>query len=291
MENKAEEKKAIRHAALAARDAIPTHERIARSRAACIRIERFLAERFEHRVTDQATNDSEKLETDRTKNGRETNQTAQGEQTGGGAGEGRGADCFQLSYAQPPFREGAVKGAGADCATKKEERLRIQPPLVAVYFAMKSEVDLAELVRACFARAWDVCFPCMMKEPQPLPMEFYSVTSNQLSACTARKGNAATGENEHSSFPRNPLQRFAPKELERLGFHRINPRDIDAIIVPLTAFDSRGNRLGYGGGNYDRYLPLLREGTAVIGAAFGEQQVEAVPTEPHDLPLPLIVKA
>lgn len=63
------------------------------------------------------------------------------------------------------------------------------------------------------------------------------------------------------------------------------------LIVPLLAFDRLGFRLGYGGGFYDRTLERLRAAGPVtaIGFAFAAQEVDAVPTEPTDQPLDLIV--
>jgi 5-formyltetrahydrofolate cyclo-ligase len=63
------------------------------------------------------------------------------------------------------------------------------------------------------------------------------------------------------------------------------------LIVPLLAFDRRGYRLGYGGGFYDRTLQALRAAGPVtaIGFAFAAQEVDAVPTEPTDEKLNLIV--
>lgn len=65
----------------------------------------------------------------------------------------------------------------------------------------------------------------------------------------------------------------------------------DILIVPLAAFDSLGFRLGYGGGFYDRTLADLRprQTTLAIGFAFAGQQVPAVPREPTDQPLDMIV--
>lgn len=64
---------------------------------------------------------------------------------------------------------------------------------------------------------------------------------------------------------------------------------LDAAVVPGVAFDPDGSRLGYGGGHFDRLITRLRPGTAVIGVAFEEQIVAAVPTEPHDRRVGLIV--
>ena len=63
------------------------------------------------------------------------------------------------------------------------------------------------------------------------------------------------------------------------------------LIVPLVAFDLRGGRLGYGGGFYDRTLEALRRDGPVlaIGFAFAAQRAEALPLEPTDQPLDLIV--
>ena len=67
--------------------------------------------------------------------------------------------------------------------------------------------------------------------------------------------------------------------------------DPEVLIVPLLAFDRQGYRLGYGGGYYDRTLERLRARHPVIavGFAFAAQEVDAVPTEPTDEPLDLIV--
>jgi 5-formyltetrahydrofolate cyclo-ligase len=58
----------------------------------------------------------------------------------------------------------------------------------------------------------------------------------------------------------------------------------DWLIVPLLAFDRRGARLGYGGGYYDRTLPLLPRAVA-MGVAYAAQEVPEVPAGPHDVPL------
>lgn len=61
----------------------------------------------------------------------------------------------------------------------------------------------------------------------------------------------------------------------------------DLVLVPLLAFDSQGNRLGFGGGYYDRTLAEIRQNKniAAYGVAFDEQEVEAVPADSLDAPL------
>jgi 5-formyltetrahydrofolate cyclo-ligase len=65
----------------------------------------------------------------------------------------------------------------------------------------------------------------------------------------------------------------------------------EVLIVPLVAFDRAGNRLGYGGGFYDRTLEALRARGPVtaIGYAYAAQETDALPLEPTDQRLDLIV--
>lgn len=60
--------------------------------------------------------------------------------------------------------------------------------------------------------------------------------------------------------------------------------DPDVVLVPLLAFDSRGYRLGYGGGYYDRTLNKLRASKRIVavGLGYDEQRVDAVPAESYD---------
>jgi 5-formyltetrahydrofolate cyclo-ligase len=65
--------------------------------------------------------------------------------------------------------------------------------------------------------------------------------------------------------------------------------EIDAVIVPGVAFDVDGARLGYGGGYFDRLLPMLRLDCARIGVAFDEQLLDEIPAEEHDEHVDLVV--
>lgn len=69
----------------------------------------------------------------------------------------------------------------------------------------------------------------------------------------------------------------------------INPKEIDLTIVPLIAYDNLGNRLGYGGGYYDRYLPRLRKDAIVVGLAYSNQFVEELTIEHFDKKLDYVI--
>ena len=64
--------------------------------------------------------------------------------------------------------------------------------------------------------------------------------------------------------------------------------DIDCIIVPGAAFDRQGNRLGLGGGYYDRFLKRAPNPTR-IALAFDYQLIESVPNEEHDSKMDIII--
>jgi 5,10-methenyltetrahydrofolate synthetase len=64
---------------------------------------------------------------------------------------------------------------------------------------------------------------------------------------------------------------------------------VDFVLVPGVAFDARGGRIGHGAGYYDRLLAGAGPGARLVAAAFEVQIVDAVPMEPHDRRLDLVV--
>jgi len=70
----------------------------------------------------------------------------------------------------------------------------------------------------------------------------------------------------------------------KVGIH-----DIDAVIVPGAAFDRSGNRIGYGGGFYDRLLADMQTTIPIIALTYDEQLIDAVPVDQHDKKVSIIV--
>ncbi|HDX8747010.1 TPA: 5-formyltetrahydrofolate cyclo-ligase [Klebsiella michiganensis] len=107
------------------------------------------------------------------------------------------------------------------------------------------------------------------------------------------------------------LHPFSPGNLLFLHYHpssdlvvnRLNIREpkldvrdvlplsqLDALVTPLVAFDAAGQRLGMGGGFYDRTLQNWRQHRLQpVGYAHDCQQVDALPTEQWDIPLPAVI--
>jgi 5-formyltetrahydrofolate cyclo-ligase len=77
--------------------------------------------------------------------------------------------------------------------------------------------------------------------------------------------------------------------LRNLPDRRVVPEELDLLIVPGVAFDRLGGRLGHGHGFYDRLLRGVRPQVPKIGLAFECQIVTAVPMEPHDVRLDVVV--
>ncbi|MFP2770476.1 5-formyltetrahydrofolate cyclo-ligase [Oceanisphaera sp. KMM 10153] len=78
----------------------------------------------------------------------------------------------------------------------------------------------------------------------------------------------------------------------RLDIRLLLPKqELDIIYTPLVAFDATGNRIGMGGGFYDRTLAAWRHrlGPRPVGLAHNCQQLPAIPTDSWDIPLPELI--
>ena len=76
---------------------------------------------------------------------------------------------------------------------------------------------------------------------------------------------------------------------EPIGDREIPAEDIDLIIVPARAFTLRGERLGRGGGFYDKYMSLNGFRAYKIGIAFSAQIFDTLPCDAHDIKVDEVV--
>jgi len=137
------------------------------------------------------------------------------------------------------------------------------PSMVAVYSAVRSELNTGALVDKLFAAGIAVAFPRVVRGKQR--MGFHLV--RELAELTP--GYAGILE-PPTHLPVVPVE------------------NIDLFIIPGIAFDAQGNRLGWGRGHYD--VTLAENAHAVrVGFAFDTQVIDAVPSTSYDLPMDLVI--
>jgi 5-formyltetrahydrofolate cyclo-ligase len=154
------------------------------------------------------------------------------------------------------------------CAHVPSDLVSKLNPVVAGYFPFKSEIDPRPLMRFLRAKGANLCLPR-----------------------TPTKGHSDQALTFHLCDPDDP------EHLEKSAWGVMEPKATrpqvrpDLVLVPLIAFDRAGNRLGQGQGHYDRTLAALRASGPVIavGVAYGVQEVEHIPAEPHDQRLDWII--
>lgn len=87
--------------------------------------------------------------------------------------------------------------------------------------------------------------------------------------------------------------RFGIGEPEIAAAKRVKPLTLDVVLTPLVAFDLNGNRIGMGGGFYDRSFAFLKKREywlrpLMVGCAHRLQQVDTIQTQSWDMPLAMV---
>ncbi len=184
-------------------------------------------------------------------------------------GDGAGAAKRELRR-RIVARRDAMAGAQRRAAgAALRARLTALPALTAArtvlcFASFRTEVDTAPLVSWLLERDVTVALPRMMG---PRHIEALAVTEPSADLVPGRY-----------DIPE-----------PRAGLPVVAPATIDVVIVPGSAFDARGGRLGYGGGFYDAFLARTRPETRRVGICFELQVVASVPREPHDLCVDVLV--
>jgi 5-formyltetrahydrofolate cyclo-ligase len=132
---------------------------------------------------------------------------------------------------------------------------------VLLYWSLRGEVETAALALAAREAGKRLALPRVQHRPRALLLH------------------------EWSGIPADLVEGAYGISEPRADWPVIDPSQIDLVVVPGVAFDRRGARLGYGGGYYDRTLPLVRErnpATLAVGLCYSFQVLELLPSEPHD---------
>lgn len=79
------------------------------------------------------------------------------------------------------------------------------------------------------------------------------------------------------------------QELRSVAEKRLQPEDLDLIMVPGVAFDREGGRTGHGKGYYDKLLEHARPETPLVALAFECQLFPRIPCESHDIYMDKVV--
>ena len=119
-------------------------------------------------------------------------------------------------------------------------------------------------------------------------LELYSKKNFFISKIT----NSKNREMKINKYNKNELI------LHKFGYYESSSNDfydeeiLDVVIVPALAFDSKKNRIGFGGGYYDTFLEKVRKKNnkvLFIGVCYDFQIIDSVPTEKHDVTLDFVI--
>ena len=174
------------------------------------------------------------------------------------------SDLRKTAFARRDALSAAERQAAAEAIAARPFPLPIKPGMIVSGFSpLKTEINPLPLMRKLAAGGARLALPVVDGRGKPLIMRSYAF------------GQAL---NQGVWGIREPKD-DAPEV------------DPDILIVPLAAFDRRGNRIGYGAGYYDMTIKRLRSRKPVIavGIAYAAQEVPEVPTTPRDERLDLVL--
>ena len=178
-------------------------------------------------------------------------------------------EILRLRDALPPEARSAKSALIADNVIKLNEFQNAN--VVLLYHAIRSEVETNRILEAAKQLGKKVYCPRVLGDE----MEFYLVDD-------------AT-EYETSKFG---IQE--PKIIDEKCYVP-KPEDRVVVLMPGVAYDETGNRIGYGGGYYDKYLQWLEtklkpQKVCKVGLAFECQIVDSIESEFHDIRADYVIK-
>ncbi|HEX7915899.1 5-formyltetrahydrofolate cyclo-ligase [Rudaea sp.] len=161
-----------------------------------------------------------------------------------------------------------IAAASAVAASLEQLPEFLVDPRIAGYWAIGGEVPLHAVVAQLRTR----------EQPYFLPI----VMSDRTLRFAALKPGAQVTPN-----------RYGIPEPEHASADLLAPRQLNLVLVPLTAFDRSGRRLGMGGGYYDRSFAFLRGVSRpaqplLVGIGYAFQEVATLPAQDWDIALDFI---
>jgi 5-formyltetrahydrofolate cyclo-ligase len=212
---------------------------------------------------------------------------------------GRRAPALPLRYHRSmasPFPHAAPSASGAALREAKR-RVRELAQRARDALAAEARAAASRRIAAAMTALPSYATACTLLVVLPFRTEW---NSRLVAAAALAAGKAVVAPRVNAATRMLTLHRvvdldrdFAPGYRgipePRGGCPEAAPDTIEWALVPGIAFDARGRRLGYGGGYYDRLLPLLPRGATRVAGAFEVQIVPEVPVAPHDLAVDFIV--
>ena len=155
------------------------------------------------------------------------------------------------------------RAAAAEAIAARPFPVEIKPGVVSGFSPMRTEINPLPLMRKLATAGAKLALPVVVGRGKPLLMRAWNFGDPLVRGVWGiRQPTAEAPE-------------VAP----------------DILLVPLTAFDRHGHRIGYGAGYYDITIAKLRalKSIVAIGLAFAVQEVSEVPTTPRDARLDLVL--
>ena len=135
-------------------------------------------------------------------------------------------------------------------------RLFLEGKVIMGYLAQSKEVNIDASLQQAINSGKIVCVPHILEEAGQMEIVRLNALKNL--------GKDRFGIREPQ----------APYEV-------IDPAEVDLVLVPAVAYTAQGNRIGRGGGYYDRFLPHCAKAVP-MGVAFEAQVVDEMPVNAHD---------
>jgi 5-formyltetrahydrofolate cyclo-ligase len=174
------------------------------------------------------------------------------------------ADIRRTVLARRDALPAAERQAAAEAVAARPFPLAIKPGLIVIGFSpIQSEINPLPLMRKLADLGAKLALPVIAGRGKPLTMRAYAF------------GDPLVARTWGIREPREKAPEVEP----------------DILLVPLVAFDRKGNRLGHGAGYYDMTINRLRsiKPVTAVGIAYAAQEVAAVPVTPRDARLDLVL--